>query len=309
MTEGLLIRIEPRVWTVDVDGREVPCSLKPKLFDEKPRGIKNPVAVGDRVVVKIEDGRGVIEEVRPRRNGLGRPLPNDPNVLQITAANVDQLVIVAATQDPPLRLGLIDRYQVAAERQGMDPIIVVNKCDRGPRDEVEEKVRLYREIGYPVLFTSATTGEGVEALAERLRGKTSLLVGHSGVGKSSLVNAIEPGLNLRVGTVARHGRGRHTTTSVALWRLSNGGYLVDSPGIRGFGLSDIPPAELAILMPDLRPHTTSCKYPDCTHDHEPSCGVRAAVERGEIRAERYDSYRRMLKGIQGEEDDDEEDEG
>jgi ribosome biogenesis GTPase len=258
-------------------------------------------------MVRIEGDRGTIEEVLPRRNGLGRPTKNDPDVVQITAANVDQLVVVVATLEPPLRTGLIDRYQVAAERQGMDLLLVVNKCDRGGRDEAEARVRVYADMSYPVLFTSAKTGEGVAALAERLRDKTSLLVGHSGVGKSSLVNAIEPGLGLRVGDVARHGRGRHTTTSVALWRLSGGGYLVDSPGVRGFGLFDVPPAELALLMPDLRPFATGCKYPDCTHDHEPICGVRAAVERGDVRRERYDSYVRMLKGILGEEDQDEDD--
>lgn len=303
MTEARLIRIEPRVWTVDIDGVELPCSLKPKLF-ENLHGEKNPVAVGDRVVVRVEGGRGVIDEVLPRSNRLCRPMPSDPNVLQVTAANIDQLVSVSATKDPPLRFGLIDRFQVVAERQGMAFCVVINKCDRGRRESVEEKVAVYASMGYPVLFTSAQTGEGVEAFAALLTGRTSILVGHSGVGKSSLLNRIDPGLALRTGNIARHGRGRHTTTSVALWRLPQGGYLVDSPGIRGFGLADIPESELAILMPDLRPHTSACHYPDCTHDHEPRCGVRQAVDEGRVSRTRYESYVRMLASLRGEEDED-----
>ncbi len=304
--EGRVVRIEPRVWTVDVDGTAVPCSLRPRLFDEKPAHLKNPVAVGDVVEVTTEGDRGVIEAVRPRTNALARPLPNDPTTLQVTAANLDLLVIVSATKDPPLRLGLIDRYLVAAERQGMDALVVLNKVDRGKPDAARAQLAPYEAMGYEVVAASAKTGEGVDAVRERLRGRTSLFVGHSGVGKSSLMNAIDPGLGLRVGRVARHGRGRHTTTSVSLWPLREGGHVVDSPGIRGFGLFDVAPAELALLMPDLRPFASDCRYPDCTHDHEPDCAVRAAVERKDVSAVRYDSYRRMLAGILGR--DDEEDE-
>lgn len=306
---GRVIRIEARVWTVDLSERALPCSLLQKLFDEKPAHLKNPIAVGDIVDVSIDDDgeRGVIEAVHPRTNALARPLPNDRAVLQVTAANLDLLVIVSATKDPPLRLGLIDRYLVAAERQGMDAMIVLNKIDRGKPDAAMARLAPYVAMGYPVLAASAAKGIGIAEVRARLAGRTSLFVGHSGVGKSSLMNAIDPELGLRVGKVAKHGRGRHTTTGVSLWPLAGGGHVVDSPGIRGFGLFDVSAAELALLMPDLRPHTTACRYPDCTHDHEPDCGVRAAVERGDVSAERYDSYRRMLDGILGR--DDEEDEG
>ncbi|MBI4882292.1 MAG: ribosome small subunit-dependent GTPase A [Planctomycetes bacterium] len=298
--EGLLIRVEPRAWTVEVDGVDVPCSLKPRLFERKTNE-RNPVAVGDRVLVRLEEGRGVIEEVLPRRNRLARPAASDPAAVQVTAANVDLLVIVVATQDPPPRLGLIDRCLVAAERQGMEALIVVNKVDRGRPEEVRARLARYPRMGYPVVFTSALTGSGVEEFGRLLAARTSLLVGHSGAGKTSLMNRLDPGLELKTGRLAKHGRGRHTTTSVSLWRLPNGGHVVDTPGVRGFGLVDVPAAELAILMPDLRPFTGKCRFPDCTHDHEPNCGVLAALARGEIDEERYASYLRMLHGVLGDE--------
>lgn len=302
---GLVIRIEPRAWTVLVGEEEVPCSLRPRLF-ENLGDLKNPVAVGDQVKLVRESDRGAICEVLPRKNQLARKSPKDRGKLQVTAANIDQVVSVNAAKNPPFRRGLVDRFQVASERQGMDLIIVVNKCDKGPPKKLSRELEVYQRAGYTVLFTSAKTGEGVPALADCLKDRTSVLVGHSGVGKSSLLNVIDPELGLRTGIVAKHGRGRHTTTSVSLWRLQNGGRLVDSPGIRGFGLSDIPAAELAILMPDLRPFTSGCRYPDCTHEHEPDCKVLDALARDEIDGGRYRSYIRMLHDIQGvvEEEDD-----
>lgn len=303
MTEGLVVRIEPRTWIVEVEGRDVPCSLKPRLFEGESRE-KGRVAVGDRVLVALEGERGVVVEVLPRRNRLARPTPRDRDVLQVTAANVDVLVIVSAAADPPLRRGLIDRFLVAAEKNEMDALIVVNKCDKPEGSSVREQVEIYQRLGYPVLLTAAATGQGVPELAVALAGKTALFVGHSGVGKSSLLNAIDPTLVQRTSGLAKHGRGRHTTTSVSLWRLANGGHLVDSPGIRGFGLHDIPSGELGLLMPDLAPFTRDCRFPDCSHDHEPHCAVRAALERGAIDRERYESYLRMLKSLDGDEDED-----
>lgn len=296
--EGTLIRVEARVWWVATEDREIPCSLRPRMFEVKTDE-KQPVAVGDRVRLHCEGDRGYIEERLPRRNSLKRPTPGDPRVMQVTAANVDRLVIVVATRDPPLREGLIDRFLIVAERNDMQGTIVVNKCDEGRTPDLEARVAHYTTLGYPVFYVSARTGEGVLELAAALAHHTSLFVGHSGVGKSSLMNALDPKLGLRTGTVAKHGRGRHTTTSVALWRLPGGGFVVDSPGIRGFGITGIPAGELALLMPDLRPHAVDCHYPDCTHTHEPKCGVRAAVESGAIRKERYESYLRMLETMDG----------
>ncbi|MFH0944137.1 MAG: ribosome small subunit-dependent GTPase A [Planctomycetota bacterium] len=278
--------------------------MKQKLF-EQLSDVKTPVAVGDRVRVILEEDRGVIEERLPRKNLLARPSPGDPGILKVTAANIDRLVIVVSARMPPLRTGLIDRFLVTAERQDMLPLIVVNKCDLAARESLLERLKVYGTMGYEIVFTSAKTGDGVERLLSLLKSGTSLLVGHSGVGKSSLMNRLDPDLALRTGTVAKHGRGRHTTTSVSLWRLPHGGHVVDTPGLRGFGLIDVPAPELAILMPDLCPFTSGCRFPDCTHDHEPDCAVRAAVEREEVSADRYDSYLRMLRGIQGKEDPDE----
>lgn len=300
--EGVLFRVEARVWWVATANGDVPCSLRQTLFETKTDE-KNPVAVGDRVRISVEGDRGMIEERLPRRNRLGRPTPRDPRIIQVTAANVDQLVIVVAAEDPPLREGLIDRYLVVAERNDMEGVIIVNKIDSGVPDSIAARLAPYREMGYVVLYASALTKFGIEEVEAQLASKTSLFVGHSGVGKSSLVNAIDPNLKLRTGTVAKHGRGRHTTTSVSLWKLPKGGFVVDSPGIRGFGISGIPHAELAILMPDLRPHAVDCHYPDCTHEHEPKCGVRAALAAGTIRPERYESYLRILHSLDGTGDD------
>lgn len=308
LVEGRLIRIEPRAFTVDVDGREIPCSLKPKLFTPDRRA-KTPVAVGDRVKIRIEGERGVIDEVLPRRNALLRPGGRGKAEVQITAVNVDQLLIVVATKDPPPRAGLIDRYLIASERNGMDAVLVINKCDQGVSDELRAALARYEAMGYAVCFTSAIERSGIDALIERLRDKTSLFVGHSGVGKSSLLNAIDPTLQLATGGLAKHGRGRHTTTSVSLTRLACGGHLIDSPGIRAFGLHDIPKGELALLMPDLRPYASDCKYSDCSHDHEPGCALRAAVERGEVPRARYDGYVRILHSLDGGDGGDEDDDG
>jgi ribosome biogenesis GTPase len=296
--EGLVVRIEPRVWTVEVDGRDVPCSLRPRLFDDLGDE-RSPVAVGDRVRVALEGARGTIDERLPRRNRFARPTPSDPRYVQVTAANIDLLVIVVATKDPPLREGLIDRFLVAAERNDMDAMIVVNKCDEGARDEIAARLAIYGTMGYAVLYTSAAKADGIAGLEDALKDRTSLFTGHSGVGKSSLLNAIDSRLTLRTGTVAKHGRGRHTTTSVSLVKLPKGGHVVDSPGIRGFGLFGIPKSELALLMPDIRPFATGCHFPDCSHDHEPRCSVRIAATEGRITAARYDSYRRMLKTLDG----------
>lgn len=304
VVEGIVLRVEPKVVMVHADGRRLRCSVRPRVYEENDPRYRNAVAVGDRVEATVEGGdQGVIERVLPRRNALVRPIPSDHGRLQVTAANVDQLVIVCATKDPPLRTGLVDRYLVAAAKQDMDPLLVVNKCDKGRPAVLREKLSVYERLGVPILFTSAKTGEGVEDLERALRGKTNLFVGHSGVGKSSLLNRIDPSLRLRVGAVARHGRGRHTTTRAELFALPSGGYVVDTPGIRGFGLADVDPPELSRLMPDLARYATRCRYPDCTHDHEPDCAVREAVERGDIEPARYESYLRMLHSLGGEEED------
>jgi ribosome biogenesis GTPase len=217
----------------------------------------------------------------------------------VIAANLDQLVIVAAAKAPRLRLGLIDRLAVTALNGNMVPAVCINKMDLSSEPEMESVVRLYRGLGYPVLLTSALTGEGLDALMSQLRGKSSVLVGKSGVGKSSLLNAMEPGLGIKTqGLMARRDRGRHTTASVALHPLSSGGYVADTPGIKELGLWGVDTASLMSFFPDLTAAVSQCRFRNCAHISEPGCSLRAAVDSGQVRRERYGSYLRILSSLQ-----------
>jgi ribosome biogenesis GTPase len=270
---------------------------------------ERPVAVGDRVLVDLHEAvsgapvEGVVHEILPRRSQLVRTAPDDRSGrVHVLAANIDRLVVVAALANPPLRPGLVDRFLVAAAREGLAPLVVLNKVDLEgtPDDEGRPLTRAllapYRAAGVDVVETSCSTGEGLAALRERLSTGVSLVVGHSGVGKSSLINGISPGLDLRIGDVTEyHGRGRHTTTSARLLQLSGcEGWVVDSPGLREFALDDVEPSELARLFPGFSELPDACRFSDCRHRAEPGCAVIAAVERGELSRERHDTYLRVL---------------
>ncbi len=270
---------------------------------------ERPVAVGDRVLVDLHESvsgapvEGVVDEVLPRRSQLVRTAPDDKSGrVHVLAANIDRLVIVAALANPPLRPGLVDRFLVAAAREGLAPLVVLNKVDLEgtPDDEGRPLTRAlvgpYRAAGLDVVEASCLTGEGVPALRLRLSTGVSLVLGHSGVGKSSLINAISPGLDLRIGAVTEyHGRGRHTTSSSRLVRLAGcDGWVVDSPGLREFALDDVEPADLARLFPGFGDLPDGCRFSDCRHRAEPGCAVHAAVERGELARERHETYLRVL---------------
>jgi ribosome biogenesis GTPase / thiamine phosphate phosphatase len=270
---------------------------------------ERPVAVGDRVLLSLTgstSGRavdGVVEEVRRRTSLLTRASPDDrTGRVHVLAANIDRLVVVAALANPPLRPGLVDRFLVAAARADLPPVVVLNKVDLEgtPDDDGVPLTRAllapYRTAGLEVLETSCVTGEGVDALRARLASGVSLIIGHSGVGKTSLVNAAVPGLSLAVGDVTEyHGRGRHTTTSARLVPLPGlGSWLVDSPGLREFALDDVGPADLARLFPGFGQLPDSCRFSDCLHRSEPGCAVLGAIERGELTRERHDTYLRVL---------------
>ncbi len=299
-------------------GHELRCTLRGNLWNEE-RDESRPVAVGDRVDVLVEGpDDGVVEAVHERSNRLARPQPagrdgsragargkgrgGRTNLRQVVAANLDRLVIVTALVDPPFRAGLVDRFLVKADMEGIDPVVVVNKVDLEP-DGVELAAALlepYAGEGVPLFVTSAETGLGIDALRAEMSEGISLLVGHSGVGKSSLLNAVSPGLRLGVGRVTdHHGRGRHTTTRVSLKRLAAGGWVVDTPGIREFGLDDIPAAELARLYPGFGTLPDACRFNDCLHRDEPDCAVVAALESDELDPERYEGYRRILEEVEG----------
>ncbi len=301
---GVVTSVGSRSCEVFVEGRgAVRCTLRGTLWD--PEGDETrPVAVGDRVTVLLQGAEGcdgVIESVAERTNRIARPQAGRRRELgrvQVIAANIDRLVVVTAAADPPFREGLVDRFLVAAARQDITPLLVINKADLAPAAGVDIAAIAitYRSFGVDVLATSCVTGEGIAALASAMGAGVSLLVGHSGTGKSSLLNAVSPGLAEVTGAVAGyHGRGRHTTTRVSLLPLARGGFVVDSPGIREFGLEAIAPGDLARLYPGFGPLPDACRFSDCRHSAEPGCAVRAAVASGALPAARHEAYLRLLE--------------
>jgi ribosome biogenesis GTPase len=266
---------------------------------------KNPgVVVGDVVkwtpIESPGEGPGaVIVGVEPRRSLLSRP--DHRGKAKPVAANLDYLVIVATPAEPPLRLGLIDRYMAAAAHNGIASVICLNKVDLDHDGSALAALAPYRDLGMDVVATSALEREGIEPLRAVLAGHRSAFVGHSGVGKSSLANSLIPGLDLRIGNVNETiGRGRHTTTSSRLISVPGGGELVDTPGIRSFGLTGIDPRRLSELYPEFVERVDDCRFRGCSHTHEPGCSVRPAVETGEIDAGRYARYLQIRTSLQEE---------
>lgn len=275
---------------------ELEAVLRGRLKQEARTGDR--VVAGDRVRFRQEDGdSATIEEVLPRVSEFVRAAPSGHRA-KIVAANVDHVLVVLAASDPPFRNDVADRFLVLAETSGGSPRLVINKTDLVPpgpagRAALEGGLDAYRRIGYPVLATSAVSGEGMGDFAELLSGGTSVLVGPSGVGKSSLLNAVDPSLGLRTGLVGAKGRGRHTTVSARLLPLEGGGAVVDTPGFSDVALWRTDPALLAAAFPEVRERAGSCRFRDCRHLEEPGCAVRDALARGEMDEDRYASYRAL----------------
>ena len=274
------------------------CSIRGKL--KRDRLLTDLVATGDIVRwLSTRPGRGVIEEVLPRTTQLSRlqPGPGRVPVEDVIVANPDQALFIFAVKDPTPHLRLLDRLLVIAENNDLPAILCVNKVDLlDERSDAHELFGVYEEIGYPVLYTSVETGEGVDRLREVLHGKLSVLSGPSGVGKSSLLNAVQPDLGLATRHISEAtGKGRHTTVTVRLWPLEGGGYVADTPGLREAGLWDIEPEELAWHFREMRPYLSDCRFSTCTHTHEPDCAVKQAVDAGLISEQRYESYCRLLE--------------
>jgi len=251
------------------------------------------IVCGDRVALEHTDRGCVVTEVLARHNAVtrhdrhGRP--------RVIAANVDQMVVVSACRPPP-NWGMVDRYLVAAENLPAEAAVLLNKTDLPCGDETAERIEVYRRIGYPVLRTSALTGQGLDALRDRLRDRTSILVGPSGVGKSALVKALLPDLEIRIGAVsAAHGTGRHTTTRATLYTLPQGGRLIDSPGVRDFEPPAFDARALQRGFREFAPYLGRCRFPDCTHTVEPGCAVIAAAQAGGIDPRRLESYQRLVR--------------
>ncbi len=303
LERGLVLKKAGGFFTVQPEGGGEPvvCRLRGKL-KRRPR-TGDLVAVGDWVHFRrLPDGTGVIEEIEPRVRKLSRMAPTPRGEYeQIIIANPDQVMVTFAVAEPEPRLRMLDRFLVIAEKQEIPAVIVANKVDLTGLERAREIFGLYEDIGYPVIYTSAVTGEGVDQLREVLRGKISVFVGPSGVGKSSLLNAIQPGLGLAVREVSRAtGEGRHTTTVRQMFPLEGGGYVADTPGLKALALWDIEPEELDGYFPEIRELVPYCQFNNCTHIDEPGCAVRQAVAEGRIHPSRYESYVRLrLEGEKG----------
>ncbi len=295
---GIILRARSGFYTVRTDdGRDVECRLRGRV--KKERQATDLAVIGDRVRIGLlPDGTGMIEEVEERHSRFSRRQPGPRGTWKedMLVANVDQVLVVFACADPMPHLRMLDRFLVVAEHNEVAATVVANKVDLVGLARARELFGTYERIGYPVHYASAREGIGVEELADRLCGRTSVVTGPSGVGKSTLLNAVQPGLRLATGDVseALH-KGRHTTTSAELHPITapGGGYVADTPGLRELGLWQIPADELAWCFPEFVPHLGGCAFNDCSHLHEPRCAVRAAVDGGEVPAQRYDSYRRL----------------
>jgi len=319
---GIVMKKELGRYHVQVNGNLLPCtpsprlrkvlvypvadpsSLRPVVREVREIDSVDPVAVGDRVkIVNAGDGTGLLVEVLERKSALARCEATGPFQRhareQVIVANLDQVAAVFAAAQPPPNWNLLDRYLVSAESMVLASLVVITKIDLAVNDSVLlDDIELYRRIGYRVLCTSILTGEGMEELRHTLTGKLTALIGKSGVGKTSLLNALQPELNHRVNQVnLRTGKGKHTTTNLEMIDLGEGCRVVDTPGMREYGLWEHDWDDLALLFPEMRAWVGRCKFGlDCSHIHEPGCAIRSAVEHGEIHPRRYQSMIKLREG-------------
>ena len=297
LIKGRIVRSQSGFYTVETEKGIYTCRLRGRLKKGRKRG--DIVAIGDWVQISLlSDKEGMIEEVLPRKSLLSRMAPTPRGEYQqIIIANPDQMVVVFACANPQPKLRMLDRFLVIAEAASIDSLIVFNKVDLVGLDEAEKSFGFYRDIGYNVLFTSVVDGRGIETLRSHLQGKVSAFAGPSGVGKSSLLNELEPGLGLAIREVSKATlKGKHTTVVRELFPLSGGGYIADTPGLKALGLWDIEPEEVDGYFPEIRSLVDQCQFSDCTHSHEPGCAVIQAVENGTIHPSRYESYLRIRFG-------------
>jgi ribosome biogenesis GTPase len=301
--EGVVLKGTGGVWHVRTTaGETVEASLRGRLKKEIDEMKK--LAVGDRVLVESDAhvGHWAIAEILPRQSQLGRRAPGEGQGERIVAANVDQVVIVFAAAKPEPHRRMLDRFLVISEANGLDSRVVINKIELVDREKTEREFSDYARAGYPVHFTSVKQRIGLDDLHGDLAGKTSVLTGPSGVGKSSLMNAMYPGLGLRVGEISESvNKGRHTTVGALLHPLPDAGYVVDTPGLREVGTWGLASEHLDECFREFRAFSSSCRFSNCTHRVEPGCAVLQAVDGGSISAERYDSYLRLREEIESSE--------
>jgi ribosome biogenesis GTPase len=275
------------------DGRVVRCTLR-RILRTVATDQRHPLAAGDWVRVRDVGDEGAIQSIEPRTTSLSRDSRGRRHVI---VANVDQMIVVGSAAQPDLKPGLIDRLIVAAESAGIRPLVCLNKVDLVDPASLVPLAGVYARMGYPVILCSVVTGMGVARLRAELRGRVTAVVGQSGVGKSSLLNTLDPDLRLRVAEVSRDNeKGRHTTTTARLLPHRHGGWFVDTPGVRQFQPWQLVPAEVPSLFRDLRPLANLCRFPDCTHDHETGCAVKDAVADGLLDVRRWESCRQLAAG-------------
>ena len=308
LIDGLVIKAQSGFFTVETPEGAIVATVRGKVLEERLN--TDPIAIGDRVRISLvevleEDTtryKGVVEEVLPRNRAFTRQAPSAegrradklPDREQVIIANPDQVVFVFSCANPEPRLKMLDRFLVIAEKARIPALICANKVDLVKKREAKDLFELYDAIGYPVIYTSAIKGNGIKELRKALTGKISALTGPSGVGKSSLLNVVQPELGLAVKTVSdATTKGRHTTVASEMFPLDGGGYVADTPGIRAIQLFDVEPSEIDGYFPDIRPYLNECRFTDCRHENEPGCGVLSAVDTGDIWYERYESYLRL----------------
>ncbi len=298
--KGLVVKNTGSWYIVKMnDGTMANCKIKGNF---RLKGIRttNPVAVGDRVEVAVKDGASYIVNIEPRSNYIIRKASNLSKESQILAANIDQALLIVTLKEPITNTTFIDRFLATAEAYNVPVVVVVNKIDLLVDDEDREYLsaikNLYETIGYKVIAMNALKGEGLNELKENLKGKVTLLSGNSGVGKSSIINLVLPGVNLKTGNVSEsHHTGMHTTTFSEMYELPEGGCVIDTPGVKGFGTIDFEKAEVAHYFKEIFAVSSDCRYNNCTHTHEPGCAVLDAVEKHYISQSRYQSYLSILE--------------
>jgi ribosome biogenesis GTPase / thiamine phosphate phosphatase len=307
--EGRVLSIMPQGIMVNWQGETISCVLKGLLKKEKTQA-KNLVAVGDFVLFeKTAEGEGIIGHVQPRRTILSRADNLSRRKEQLIAVNIDQVIITVSVVNPPLKSSIIDRYIIATRKGGMEPLIVINKIDllqskefdpvliEVEKELYEEAVRAYAAAGIPLIGVSTVQGDGIEELKEAMRDKASVFSGQSGVGKSSLINTVT-GLDLRVGDIVeKTKKGAHTTTTTQLIPLAFGGWCVDTPGIKSFGIWNLDREEIEGYFPEIHDYGLNCKFADCTHAHEEQCAVQQALEEGKLSPMRYESYQALRQSL------------
>jgi ribosome biogenesis GTPase len=297
---GIVVKSTGSHYLVRIENGEVlDCVLKGKLRLDG-RKTTNPVAVGDKVDVEREGEDTVINNIYPRKNYIIRKSINLSKQAQILASNLDQAVLVATLVSPRTSLGFIDRFLITAEAYSIPAKLIFNKSDILDEELLklqQEIIDIYTKVGYECFVVSGLNGQNLDKIKTLLKDKTTLIAGHSGVGKSTLINAIEPRLNIKTGDIsAAHAKGMHTTTFAELHELSFGGFIIDSPGIKELGLVEMKKEEVGHYFPEIRERMNGCKFNNCLHVNEPKCAIKDAVESGEISEERFRSYLGILTG-------------